>query len=215
MLTLRELKNKAETAPSGQKTPIARELRSSRKLIAERKIGESAGIAACRNGYAVYHAGRDTTVFRIHSCSGYCYDSGSSPCSIGGRMFDTEAWYLRLVLEGEDRLFRNPASREQGWSVSYSAASEEWCGLYSGYSGAESTLDGIIRAETVENLLSMLTERQRRAAVLFYLEQKTERQIAEEPGITAPAVSRILAKSFIRMRAGICRDTAPAGNGTA
>ena len=67
----------------------------------------------------------------------------------------------------------------------------------------------------MENLLSVLTETQRRAAVLFYLEQKTERQIAEEPGITAPAVSRILAKSFIRMRAGICRDTAPAGNGTA
>ena len=215
MLTLRELKNLAETAPSGQKTPTARELRSSGKLIAERKIGESAGIAAYRNGYAVYHAGRDATVFRIHACSGYSYDSGSNPCSIGGGIFDGEAWYLRLVLEGEDRLFRNPASREQGWSVSYSAASEEWCGLYSGYSGAESTLDGIIRAETVENLLSMLTERQRRAAVLFYLEQKTERQIAEEPGITAPAVSRILAKSFIRMRAGICRDTAPAGNGTA
>lgn len=50
MLTLRELKNIAETAPSGQKTPTARELRSSGKLIAERKIGESAGIAAYRNG---------------------------------------------------------------------------------------------------------------------------------------------------------------------
>ena len=36
------------------------------RQIAERKIGESAGIAAYRNGYAVYHAGRDTTVFRIH-----------------------------------------------------------------------------------------------------------------------------------------------------
>jgi RNA polymerase sigma factor (sigma-70 family) len=215
MLTLRELKNMAETAPSGQKTPTARELRSSGELIAERKIGESAGIAACRNGYAVYHAGRDATVFRIHAYSGYCYDSGSRPCSIGGRMFDTEAWYLRLVLEGEDRLFRNLASREQGWSVSYSAASEEWGGLYSRYSGAESALGGIIRAETVESLLSVLTERQRRAAVLFYLEQKTERQIAEELGITVSAVSRIPAKSLARMRAGIRRDTAPTGSGTA
>lgn len=204
MLTLRELKNMAESAPSGQKTPTARELRSSGKLIVERKIGESAGIAAYRNGYAVYHAG-----------SGYYYDSDSSPCSIGGRMFDTEAWYLRLVLEGEDRLFRNLASREQDRSVSYSAESEEWGELYPAYSGAESVLDGIIRAETVENILSVLTERQRRAAVLFYLEQKTERQVAEELGITAPAVSRILAKSLARMRAGIRRDTAPAGSGTA
>lgn len=81
MLTLRELKNMAETAPSGQKTPTVRELRLSGKLIAERKIGESAGIAAYRNGYTVYYAGRGATVFRIHACSGYCYDS----CS---RMFD-------------------------------------------------------------------------------------------------------------------------------
>ena len=209
MLTLRELKNMAESAPSGQKTLTARELRSSGKLIAERKIGESAGIAAYRNGYAVYYAGRDATVFRIHACSGYCYDSGSSPCSISGRMFDTQAWYLRLVLEGEDRLFRNLASREQDRSVSYSAESEEWGELYHVNSGTESALDSIIRAETVENLLSVLTERQRRAAVLFYLGQKTKRQVAEELGITAPAVSRILAKSLARMRAGICRDTVP------
>ncbi len=215
MLTLRELKNMAESAPSGQKTLTARELRSSGKLIAERKIGESAGIAAYRNGYAVYYAGRDATVFRIHACSGYCYDSGSSPCSIGSRMFDGEAWYLRLVLEGEDRLFRNLASREQDRSVLYSAESEEWGELYPAYSGAESVLDGIIRAETVEKFLSLLTEKQRRAAVLFYLEQKTERQVAQELGITAPAVSRILAKSLARMRAGIRRDTAPAGSGTA
>ncbi len=205
MLTLRELKNMTETAPSGQKPPTVRELRSSGKPIAERKVSESGGIAAYRNGYAVYHAGRNATVFRIHACSGYCYDSGSIPCSISGRMFDTEAWYLRLVLEGEDRLFRNLASREQNRSVSYSAESEDWGELYS---GVESTLDRIICAETVENYLSLLTERQRRAAVLFYLEQKTERQVAEELGITAPAVSRILAKSLDRMRAGIRRGTA-------
>ena len=205
MLTLRELKNMAESAPSGQKTPTARELRSSGKLIVERKIGERAVIEAYRNGYAVYHAGRNATVFRIHACSGYCCDSGSSPYDIGSGTFDGEAWYLRLVLEGEDRLFRNLASREQDRSVSYSAESEEWGELYPAYSGAE----------TVENILSVLTERQRRAAVLFYLEQKTERQVAEELGITAPAVSRILAKSLARMRAGIRRDTAPAGSGTA
>ena len=189
--------------------PTVRELRLSGKLIAEKEVGECAGIAAYRNGYAVYHAGRNATVFRIHACSGYCCDSGSSPYDIGSGTFDGEAWYLRLVLEGEDRLFRNLASREQDRSVSYSAESEEWGELYSMYPGAESALDGIIRAETVENLLSLLTERQRRAAVLFYLEQKTKRQVAEELGITAPAVSRILAKSLARMRAGICRDTVP------
>lgn len=86
---------------------------------------------------------------------------------------------------------------------------QEWGGLYPVYSGAESALDGIIRAETVENLLSVLTERHRRAAVLFYLEQKTKSQVAKELDITAPAVFRILAESLDRMRAGsgtACRE---------
>lgn len=192
--------------------PTARELRSTGKLIAEKKLGESAGIAAYQNGYAVYHAGRDTTVFRIHACSGYCYGSSNSLCDIGSGMFDGEAWYLRLVLEGEDRLSRNLASREQGWNVSYSAESEEWGALDSGTEGA---LDRIISAETVESLLSVLSERQRRAAVLFYIGQKTERQIAEELGITASAVSKILARSLDQMRACMFKNTAPVGSGKA
>ncbi len=212
MLTLRELKNMAEIAPPKQKMPTARELRSTGKLIAEKKIGESAGIAAYRNGYAVYHAGRDATVFHIHACSGYCYDSGSSPCDIGSGTFDGEAWYLRLVLEGENRLFRNLASKEQGWNVSYSAESEEWGALDSGTEGA---LDRIISTETVECLLSVLSERQRRAAVLFYIEQKKGWQIAEELGITASAVSKILVRALERMRACMQKNTVPAGSGKA
>lgn len=154
MLTLRELKNMAETALPKQKMPTVRELRLSGKLIAEKEVGGCAGIAACQNGYAVYHAGRDATVFRIHACSGYSYDSCSSPCpsDIGSGTFDGEAWYLRLVLEGEDRLSRNLASREQDWNVSYSAVSEEWGALDSGTEGA---LDRIISEETVERLLSV------------------------------------------------------------
>lgn len=212
MLTLRELKNMADTAPPGQKTPTARELRSAGEMIAEKKIGGNAGIAAYRNGYAVYYADRGATVFRIHACSGYSYDSCTSPHDVGGGMFDREAWYLRLVLEGEDRLARNLASREQDWKVSYSAESEEWGKLNS---GAEGVLDRIICAEAVESLLSALTEKQRRVSVLFYLEQKTERQIAAELKVTVPAVSRILARSADRMRDSIRRNTAPAGGGTA
>ncbi len=212
MLTLRELKNMADTAPPGQKTPTARELRSAGEMIAEKKIGESAGIAAYRNGYAVYYADRGATVFRIHACSGYSYDSCISPHDVGGGMFDREAWYLRLVLEGEDRLARNLASREQDWKVSYSAESEEWGKLNS---GAEGVLDRIICVEAVESLLSALTEKQRRVSVLFYLEQKTERQIAAELKVTVPAVSRILARSADRMRDSIRRNTLPAGGVTA
>lgn len=114
------------------------------------------------------------------------------------------------MLEGENRLSRNLASREQDWNVSYSAVSEEWGALDSGTEGA---LDRIISEEIVERLLSVLSERQRMAAVLFYLEQKTGRQVAEELGITAS--SRILARSLDRMRACMRKNAVFAGSGKA
>ncbi len=40
--------------------------------------------------------------------------------------FNQREWYIRLVLEGEDRLSRNRESKEQGWTISYSDVSEEW-----------------------------------------------------------------------------------------
>lgn len=209
MLTLRELKDMADIPAPGRKTPTVRELKASAGLIAERDLGGDAGIAAYKSGYAVYSVCGAATVFRIHPCGGYCYDSGKSPHDIGSELFEGEAWYLRLVLEGEDRLCRNCEARAQEWNVSYSGASEEWGAMDS---GGEPVLERIVREETVEGFLSALTGRQRLVASRFYLEQKTERQIAGELGITAPAVSRILAKAVDRMRRSVpCGETAPSG----
>lgn len=69
-------------------------------------------------------------------------------------------------------------------------------------------MERIIRKETVESLLSVLTGKQKLAVRLFYLEQKTKRQIAGELGITAAAVTRILARSVDRMR----QSTVGSGN---
>ena len=211
MLTLRELKKILDIPAPGQKAPTAKELRASAEPAAEHFLRGDAGITAYKNGYAVYSVCGAATVFCIHTCGGYCYDpdSGENPCSIGSGLFDGEAWYLRLVLEGEDRLCRNCEAREQDRSVSYSIVSEEWGELDS---GRETVLERIVQAETVEGFLSVLSDRQRQAVRLFYLEQKTERQIAGELGISAPAVSKILAKSVNRMRqSGLTGKTALTG----
>lgn len=210
MLTLRGLKNMAEIPAPREKTPTAKELRTSAEPVAEHILREDAGITAYKSGYAVYSVCGAAIVFCIHSCGGYCYDSGEKPCGIGSGLFDGQAWYLRLVLEGEDRLCRNLEAREQGRSISYSSVSEEWGRLDS---GGEPVLDRIIREETVEGFLSVLSDRQRLAVRLFYLEQKTERQIAGELGITTPAVSKILAKSVNRMRqSGLIGKTVMSGS---
>ena len=37
----------------------------------------------------------------------YCYGFPPYVCTVSARLFEKEAWYIRLILEGEDRLFRN------------------------------------------------------------------------------------------------------------
>lgn len=197
MLTFGELKKMADTPPPGRKAPSAGELGASAGLIAERTLNGGVRIAAYKSGYAVYSVYRTATVFRIHACGAYCYESCGGAYDIDGRLFDGEPWHLRLVLEGEDRLCRNCDSKEQGWNVSYSHALEEWGAMAS---REENVLDRIVRKETADRFLSVLTGRQRKAAGMFYLEQKTERQIAAELGITFQAVSKILAKAVKKMR---------------
>lgn len=121
-----------------------------------------------------------------------------NPCSIGSGLFDGEAWYLWLVLEGKDRLCRNREAKEQDWNVSYSSVSEEWGALDS---GGEAVLEQIIRKEAVEGFLSALTDRQQLVVRRFYLEQKTERQIAGELGISR----RLYPKSLQNQKTGCAR----------
>lgn len=187
----------ADTPPPGLKLPSAGELEASAGLIVERALNGGARIAAYKSGYAVYSVYRAATVFRIHTCGAYRYESCSGVHDIDGRLFDGEPWHLRLVLEGEDRLCRNCDSKEQGWNVSYSRALEEWGAMAS---GEESVLDRIVKKEMADGFLSVLTGRQQQAVSMFYLEQKTERQIAAELGITFQAVSKTLAKAVKKMR---------------
>ncbi|WP_277406662.1 sigma-70 family RNA polymerase sigma factor [Lacrimispora xylanisolvens] len=92
---------------------------------------------------------------------------------------------------------RNCETREQERTVSYSALSEEWQVLET---REVSALERLIHKETVSEILAILTNQQRMVICRFFLEQKTQRQISRELGITAPAVSRILSRAIQRAR---------------
>lgn len=130
------------------------------------------------------------------------YSGRQDVCSIGEDMFDREAWYLRLALEGEDRLAHNREMKERKKSVSYSASAEE---LEDVEYTDDVMLDQMVLKETVAEVLSILTGRQRKAIIQFYLCQKTQGQIAEELDVTAPAVSQLISRAVRRMRRGEAR----------
>ena len=126
MLTLQELKKITDMPGDREKLPTAKQLRITGLMVAQKQLGQEAEISAYRNGCALYRVGKRSTVFFLHPCRDYLYISDDSAVCLPEQFFEHERWYLRLVLEGEDRLNRNNEERERNRNISYSAISEDW-----------------------------------------------------------------------------------------
>lgn len=196
-MTLQELKEIIEIPEHGIKMPTAKYLREAGRVIAERQLKNNTWIAAYQNGYALYHACGHSTVFPVHTCGAYLYASSGVSSYLPEQFFEKEPWYVRLALEGEDRLEHNQRAKEQERTASYSAISEEWqvMGNLEG-----NPLKHLVERENLEEILQCLTERQKTAVSLCFFQQKTQREAAKELGITSPAVSAILSQAARRLR---------------
>lgn len=197
MLTLQELKRLTAIPAQEVKAPTARRLRETGEIVVEKQFGRDTRILVYRNGYALYHAGGHSTVFPIHICGDYLYASSGISSYLPQHFFEKESWHVRLVLEGEDRLDRNQRAKEQERTVSYSAISEEWQAMMD---MKEEPLGYFADREIMGIFLRCLTERQRLAVNLYIFQQKTQKEVARELGITSPAVSAILSQAFRRLR---------------
>lgn len=197
MLTLQELKEITETTKHGIKMPTARNLRETGRAVEEKHLKDDTWITAYQNGYALYHTCGHSTVFSIHTCGAYLYVSNGVSSYLPEHFFEKEPWYVRLLLEGEDRMERNQRAKEQERTVSYSAISEEWEVI----GNAEGNpLEYLVYRENRKEILRCLTERQREAVSLCFFQQKSRKEAARELGISSPAVSAILLQAARRLR---------------
>lgn len=112
-------------------------------------------------------------------------------------VFLNKEWYLRLVLEGEDRLSRNHEEKERSWNISYSAISEDWAVMEN---LAESMMDHLVKQETVAEILQILTDKQKHIIQKYYLQEETQEQISRELGISQQAVSAMLSQAVHSIR---------------
>ena len=158
MLTLQDLKRIVDVPGFEVKLPTAKQLRSSRSAIAQKRLGLDSEISAYQSGYALYQVGKHFTVFLLHSCRDYLYLADGKTVILPEQFFENREWYLRLVLEGEDRLNRNHEEKERSWNVSYSDVSEDWSVMEN---LAESMLEHLTRQETVAEILGILSARQK------------------------------------------------------
>ena len=197
MLTLEELKGITEIPERRIKMPTAKNLRETGRAVAEKKLENNTWITVYQNGYALYHACGHSTVFSIHTCGAYLYVSSGISSYLPEQFFETEPWYVRLVLEGEDRLDRNQRAKEQERNVSYNAISEEWEVMGN---ERENPLESLVERESRKEILRCLTERQKAAVSLCFFQQKSRKEAAKELGISSPAVSTILSQAARRLR---------------
>ncbi len=149
MLTLQELKRIVDVPGFGVKLPTAKQLRASSSVIAQERLGLDSEISAYQSGYVLYQVEKYFTVFLLHSCRDYLYLADGKTVILPEQFFENREWYLRLVLEGEDRLNRNHEEKERSWNVSYSAVSEDWLAMEN---LTESMLEHLTRQETVAEI---------------------------------------------------------------
>lgn len=199
MLTLQEVKQKVAIPEGRGNVPTARHLQNRDVIFISRSMGADAKIIVYQSGYAVYRIGRYATVFSVHTCGDYKYLLSGEILCIREAFFNLQEWYVRLVLEGEDRVFRNRESQEWEKSISYSAIAED-CMFMDGF--GKSPLEQVIRQETIKELLESLTKRQRLIIVQYFFCRKAQKEIAHELGTTAPLVSKTIAQAIRKIQKG-------------
>lgn len=158
---------------------------------------DCAEIIVYQTGYVLYRVGDYATVFPLFTCRDYVYEAGRKRAVVEEKFFNAQPWYVRLILEGEDRLWRNRETREHNHCISYSCISEEWCELAD---KRQCLLERMIAEETVRELMELLTERQRQMIQQIYFQEQTQKEISHELGITVPAVSKCISQAMQKMR---------------
>lgn len=197
MLTLQELKKSVEIPRFDEKIPTAKQLRESSAVVAMEKLDEDTELGVYQNGYVFYRIGRHATVFPLYLCRDYLYVSGKNVICLAEQFFEKERWSLRLILEGEDRLNRNQDEKERRWNISCDVISDKWAVEDD---SIETVLDRLSEQEIIDELFQLLTDRQKLIVWKYFLQEKTQKQISEELGISNPTVSMILSRAIHRIR---------------
>ncbi len=197
MLTLSQLQRIVEKPEQGEQTPTAKCLKEDSVPVIFKRLSRDAQITVYSTGYVLYQVCRRTTVFPLHSCGDYLYLSGNSGARMPKVFFEKEPWYIRLILEGEDRIDGNRNRKEQSRTISYSPVSEEWKAVED---KRESMLETLVRQEMLGEMMRVLTTKQQAVLQAFYFQEKTQDQIAREQNISRTDVSSLIFNAIQAIR---------------
>lgn len=198
MLTLKELKKIMKVADMEKRIPSVKSLKE-HKVVVKEMINADTTISVYDHGYVLYTAGNQSTVFPLHSCDDYEYVSVTGDNKeFNKEFFDNENWYIRLLMEAEDRMAYSQSKISTNHGVFSNSDVTDDAEIMRGSS--KDFVDDVIDREILNALIKELTERQKTVLNLIYFEEMRQQDVADYLGIKQQSVNDLLNRALKTMK---------------
>ena len=198
MLTLKELKKIVKVADVEKRIPSVKSLKE-HKVVVKEMINADTTISVYDHGYVLYTAGNQSTVFPLHSCDDYEYVSVTGDNKeFNKEFFDNENWYIRLLMEAEDRMAYSQSKISTNHGVFSNSDVTDDAEIMRGSS--KDFVDDVIDREILNALIKELTERQKTVLNLVYFEEMRQQDVADYLGIKHQSVNDLLNRALKTMK---------------
>ena len=198
MLTLKELKKIVKVADVEKRIPSVKSLKE-HKVVVKEMINADTTISVYDHGYVLYTAGNQSTVFPLHSCDDYEYVSVTGDNKeFNKEFFDNENWYIRLLMEAEDRMAYSQSKISTNHGVFSNSDVTDDAEIMRGSS--KDFVDDVIDREILHALIKELTERQKMVLNLVYFEEMRQQDVADYLGIKQQSVNDLLNMALKTMK---------------
>ena len=198
MLTLKELKKIVKVADVEKRIPSVKSLKE-HKVVVKEMINADTTISVYDHGYVLYTAGNQSTVFPLHSCDDYEYVSVTGDNKeFNKEFFDNENWYIRLLMEAEDRMTYSQSKISTNHGVFSNSDVTDDAEIMRGSS--KDFVDDVIYREILHALIKELTERQKMVLNLVYFEEMRQQDVADYLGIKQQSVNDLLNRALKTMK---------------
>ena len=203
IVTLRDLKNMLPST-NGKRLPNVKQLREHDQLFLFQPLYDGE-LHVFTSGFAVYRAGRHTAVLRVDRVSTYFYEFATTDKPIS---LDDQPWATALTLAAEKRMEDFQADRLSrrcvGFADDYDDEDSEDrkpsdAKVLAGTDDVEETV-ACRMDDRMKKLLDCLTARQRQVVTMYYIDQRTQQQIANELGISQQVVDRLIKAGIQNMK---------------
>jgi len=198
MLTLKELKKIVKVADMEKRIPSVKSLKE-HKVVVKEMINADTTISVYDHGYVLYTAGNQSTVFPLHSCDEYEYVSVTGDNKeFNKEFFDNENWYIRLLMEAEDRMAYSQSKISTNHGVFSNSDVTDDAEIMR--ESSKDFVDDVIDREILNALIKELTERQKTVLNLVYFEEMRQQDVADYLGIKQQSVNDLLNRALKTMK---------------